>query len=359
MAEPYLHERTLVATLRGATVPDADRARLDQHALLDLIERHRLAGVVRRHVQAAEDGHWASALEEALVTASRKTLADNMVLVEALRSIEEVLRAADISFVVLKGASLLGFLYPEFDGRFMTDLDLLIRQDDWPRVAAALRTRGYKMPTGEQERYYSQAWYHQLVETPAFPSCAVEFHWNIESTERSRVDPVDLANRSVAFELDDTSYRRLCDDDLLLHLAVHLAHHFDRPSLHWVEDLRRLLLNSTFDWAVIESRARQWQVLNCLAYTFCYVERVFPGTLPPAARRIVLSPARRFVLQLLGTTDPTLPHRPLADKPLRHAVSMALLDRWWDALRYVAKHTILRLGRPLRLARRSPDETPR
>ena len=347
-------QRTLILLLRDVPVPERDRERLDPAAWTELVRGHHLAGVVHRLLMSDGDRPWPQEIVQGLKEVSRKTLADNMVLLRALHSIDAVLRGLGVHFVLLKGASLLGFLYPEIQLRPMTDLDLLIRKKDWPQVAAALRERGYRLPTEEQESFYGETWYHQLVETPEFPSCYVEFHWNIESEERSRIDPEELRARAVPCIVDGAPFFRLSDDDLLLHLAVHLAHHHEQPSLHWVEDICRLLEKGTLDWAAIEARAGAWRVRNCLAYAFAYVDRIRPGCLPGPARSFTLSRARGHLLRALASADPTLLHRPLAGSPLRHLVSMILLDRWWDAARYVAVHSVLRLGRTVGLARRAP-----
>lgn len=88
-----------------------------------------------------------------------------------------------------------------------------------------------------------------------------------------------------------------------------------------------------------------------MAYAFEYVERVFPGSLPEAARGFRLSPARAAIFRSLRTPDPTLPHRPVGGGLLRHAVSMALLDRWVDAARYIVVHSASRTARALGISR--------
>jgi hypothetical protein len=104
------------------------------------------------------------------------------------------------------------------------------------------------------------------------------------------------------------------------------------------------------DWAEVLDRARAWSVVNPLAYALRCVERLAPGTLPDAARHLRLSPDRRLLLALLGTGDPTLPHRALTGSPLRHVISMLLLDRWSQAARYIAVHSAGRLRRAARRA---------
>jgi Uncharacterised nucleotidyltransferase len=342
--DSFTTERLLLALLDGSGAPDVDRTSIESDGFVALCRRHRVASLVHREI-ANGGRNWPPGIVEPLRETTRKTLVDNLLLLKALRDVAAALGEEGIGFVLLKGASLLGFLYQEIQLRPMVDLDLLIRGKDWPKVAETLGQRGYRLPSPERERFYQESWYHQLVESPGTPSCYLEFHWNLESVERSRIDTDELIRDAVPFEIEGEQFLRLCDDHLLLHLSIHLAHHFQDPSLHWIEDLRRLLARGSLDWDRIGRVARQWGVANCLAYSLGYLERVHPGTLPPPARRFALSGIRGWILRAFQTSDPTLPHRRLHGSPLRHAVSMALLDRWSDVGRYVALHSAMRLSR--------------
>jgi hypothetical protein len=318
----------------------------DPAALVELCRSHRVAGIAHQGATRLRP-RYDSALA-GLRQVAHKTLVDNLVLLKALKETAAIMRAENIDFILLKGASLLALLYPEIQLRPMTDIDFLIPRGAWPRLAAALRAKGFSMPSREEEKFYGETWYHQLVKSPWSVSTNLEFHWNLESIERSRIKPEDLFRRAVPCELDGETFKRLGDEDLLIHLGVHLAHHYETPALIWVEDLRRLLRQGSFDWARIARTARDWGVENCLAYSFGYVERAFPGTLPPAARRFQFSPFRKYLLSRLETDNPVLPHAPVRGMK-RHVVSMLLLDRWWDVARYIAIHAYQRSIRAIGL----------
>jgi len=340
---PFANERLMLSLLGRDAFSGDGFADVQPGVFVELCRRHRVSSLVYQRADKA-----ISRGEEILPDlreTTRKTLVDNLILLKALRDTAAVLSEEGIGFVLLKGVSLLGFLYPEIQLRPMTDVDLLIREKDWPKVADTLRSRDYRMPPEAEERYYGETWYHQLVETPAAPSTHLEFHWNLESVERSRIDPEELIRDAVPCTIEGEAFLRLCDDHLLLHLAVHLAHHYASPTLLWVEDLRRLVTKGVLDWDRIAETAKAWGVENCMAYSLGYLERAFPGTLPPAARRFRLSPARSLILGAFRSENPILPHRPLEGRPLRHAVSMILLDRWRDVGRYVAVHSTLRTAR--------------
>ena len=337
---PYAHEHLMLNLLGRAAVWGDGVADIQPAAFVDLCRRHRVAGLV--YQRAGRGMARAEEILPGLKETAHKTLVDNLILLKALHEVAAVLSEEGIGFVLLKGVSLLGFLYPEIQLRPMTDLDLLIREKDWPKVTDTLKARSYRLPTEDEERHFSEVWYHQLIETPGTPSTNLEFHWNLESVERSRIDPEELIRDAVPCEIEGESFLRLSDDHLLLHLATHLAHHYQSPTLVWVEDLRRLLGKGRFDWERIGRTARAWGVENCLAYSLGYAERAFPGTLPPEAGRFRLSAGRNFILGAFRTENPVLPHRPLEGRPIRHAVSMLLLDRWRDAARYIVVHAFLR-----------------
>ena len=351
-AAPHRHEYLMLSMLGREPAPKDGLHGADPAALVELCRAHRVAGIAHQGATRLRP-RYDSALA-GLRQAAHKTLVDNLVLLKALKETSAILRAEGIEFVLLKGASLLALLYPEIQLRPMTDIDFLIPKGAWPHLAAALRKKGFVTPSGKEEKFYWETWYHQLVRSPWSVSTNLEFHWNLESVERSRIDPEDLFRRAVVCELDGERYMRLGDDDLLIHLAVHLAHHYERPALIWVEDLRRLLRQGTFDWQRIERTARGWGVENCLAYSFGYVERAFPGTLPPPAQRFQFSPLRRYLLGRLSTDNPALPHAPVSGIK-RHVVSMLLLDRWWDAARYIAAHAGMRAARLLGIGKRPPS----
>jgi putative nucleotidyltransferase-like protein len=339
----FSHERLMLALLRPEACSRDDLAGFQGGTFVELCRLHRVAGLV--HQQAGKDPAAFGTILPGLREAARKTLVDNLVLLKALRDVTAALSEEGVGFVLLKGASLLGFLYPEIHQRPMTDVDLLIREKDWPKVGETLEARGYRMPTEDSERYYAENWYHQLVESSGTPPTNLEFHWNLESVERSRIDPEELIHEAVPCEIEGERYLRLSDHHLLVHLSVHLAHHYQSPALIWAVDIRRLIERGGLDWEKIGRTARAWGVENCLAYSLGYVERAFPGTLPAPARKFRFSPARRLIMSAFRTEDPSLPHLPLGGRPLRHAVSMVLLDRWGDVARYIAVHSFRRASR--------------
>jgi hypothetical protein len=350
-AAAHLHEYLMLSMMGRESVPKEGIRGADPAALVDLCRAHRVAGIAHQGATRLRP-RYDSALA-GLRQAAHKTLVDNLVLLKALKETAAILRAEKIDFVLLKGASLLALLYPEIQLRPMTDIDFLIHKGSWPRLAAALRAKGFGMPSREEETFYRETWYHQLVRSPWSVSTNLEFHWNLESVERSRIDPEDLFRRAVPCELDGDSFMRLGDEDLLIHLSVHLAHHYQSPALIWVEDLRRLLNRGSFDWERVAGRAKAWGVQNCLAYSFGYVDRAFPGSLPPAARRFHFSPLRRTLLSRVQTDNPALPHAPVRGIK-RHVMSMLLLDSWWDAARYIAVHAGMRAAGAVGTGRRSP-----
>ncbi|HEX7832594.1 MAG TPA: nucleotidyltransferase family protein, partial [Thermoanaerobaculia bacterium] len=63
-----------------------------------------------------------------------------------LRRIDNALTAANVRYLVLKGPVLAETAYPDRASRTMTDLDLLLSEDDYERAKSALENAGYSIP---------------------------------------------------------------------------------------------------------------------------------------------------------------------------------------------------------------------
>jgi len=163
-------------------------------------------------------------------------------LAEALR----ILEAASIPVMLLKGAALAGFVYRGFPDRPMEDLDVLVQPGDAGRAFDALVREHWKASDGDRARNGDRggALHHHLPQLRHSESGVVleihhslfpvghPFAWNeAESWERS----------SKVVE-GGISTRRLGNDELLLHAAIHFgwSHELRVGAWSWMRDLQVL-----------------------------------------------------------------------------------------------------------------------
>jgi hypothetical protein len=275
----------------------------------------------------------------------RRSRVDNLLLLDRFGRLADLLDEAGTPFIVLKGASLIPLIYKAAEERPMTDVDLLIARDNWPRTRTAVVESGrYKLPSAERERIYSR--YHAKVEisTRETPSCEFEFHWNLEIEGRTALEPGRLMARAVPVELEGRRCRRLEDTDLALHLALHAAHHATAPRLIWIHDLALLAREGLVDWALLHQRAADAQLLVILQYALSYLEKAYPGTVPrELLADLPRGRLRGWLFSRVQTANPLLPTGDLSRVPRRWLYSLALLDGPGIMARFALKQARRRL----------------
>jgi putative nucleotidyltransferase-like protein len=79
-------------------------------------------------------------------TAYRQNLMKELRRRAELRRLDEALTGANVRYLVLKGPVLAENVYPDRASRTMTDLDLLLSEDDYSRAKSALEQCGYSIP---------------------------------------------------------------------------------------------------------------------------------------------------------------------------------------------------------------------
>jgi putative nucleotidyltransferase-like protein len=332
---PYAEERFLLAALRRRDPPPTPE--LSARRLLELCDWHGVGPLLARALEGRDlPPPLEQDLRPGLRQRLRRTGLENALLLDRFARFGELLEGAGVDFVLLKGASLIPLVYGGAEERPLADVDLLIRRQDWPRVReAAAASRRYRLPSPERERICLRYLYATELETDEASGSHFELHWNLELGERTALRPEDLIARSVPVSLDGREYRRLGDLDLALHLALHAAHHFFAPRLIWMHDLARLAESGRIDWPRLAAAAAQCQARAALGYTLWYLEKAYPGTVPPRADLPRTPPGRirRGLFARASTPNPLLPTRDLMPLPGRWLYSLLLIDRPADMAR--------------------------
>jgi hypothetical protein len=138
-----------------------------------------------------------------------------------------LLKTSGIAAVTFKGPVLAAMAYGSIELRQFSDLDVLVRQADLPRVAEILTAQGYLSPHTRREGLATG--YFQENEDAFFAAGgmgAVDVHWKI--TPRSfRFAPDEEAfwRKAQTVDLELGAVMAIAPEDLLLYLCVHAAKH--------------------------------------------------------------------------------------------------------------------------------------
>ena len=271
-----------------------------------------------------------------LAAARAKVRLDNLLLIARLEQALDLLLAAGVRPVALKGVDVLHRLYRSFDERSLDDVDLLVRWGDRDLAIATLERAGFAGP-GEPERTH---WFRSSFELPLVSPGPVgvlfEIHWNVGQVRRYRIDPSALIARSVPIEVGGRSILRLDDHDAVAHLLLHHVQHYFARRLKWVLEIGMLSSAAGFSWTLVAERLTAWGGRAAAGLALAHVRELFPEMLPPAA--FAALPASRWRLTAtwpLRTSHPLDFYRGTGHRFVQLAIAAAALERPWDLPGYV------------------------
>ena len=257
-----------------------------------------------------------------------------------------------LTVIVLKGAYLAAFVYPDSGLRPMNDIDILVRPSDLPAVEALLTRLGYvghykDADAGARVTKHTSTFRKPTPDatTPnpylsAEGERTIEPHTSLEESWfglRADISP-GLWERSTAIDYRGHAAHALCPSDLMLHLCIHLTFHLIMgwPSLVQLVDVlmvSRILTPS--DWDAVVSRARERRVSG-----FIYAALRLAHT-------TLAAPIPAEVLQQLAMATPS--------RLRRHADTLSLAD----VMRRTQQPPLTTIGQRLRRGIADRSETAR
>lgn len=225
----------------------------------------------------------------------------HVIFLHHLRRLLVAASEREIEVVPLKGAHLITSVYKDGgEGRFLGDVDYLVRPKDWSRTLELVEDLGFipRDPSGF-ERSLHQVGGH--LDVGSDTKILFEAHRYLFEPSRIPIDHDGLWRRSRASQLEGAPCRRLSDEDHFVYTALHCGLHrlmsFDTA----LRDLEMLLRNGSPDLEIVVHRAREWGAVRmtwlCLDHLSTRLpdldlEPTLAALAPPKAVGIIL---RRFV----------------------------------------------------------------
>lgn len=267
-----------------------------------------------------------------------------LLLHEAGAAIES-LRSINVPVVVLKGAALIDFVYA-VDERPMTDVDLLVLPGDFERAHVHLVERGYCWLACRERSGVLRRFHERVYCSPR--SVLIDLHANLDEPRRWRIEVEELFVRAVPTTVNGRETLRLSNEDMLLHLAVHLAKDELGVSTASVADAARIINRIGVDWQVVVERARKW---GCR--TACWLAlrqaQLVAGAVVPASVVADLQPGRvrrGFLEGLLDLSRVPAFKWPVWKRFRQLALRPTILDSWTQRLGDAYGVIALRLPSP-------------
>jgi hypothetical protein len=171
--------------------------------------------------------------------------------------------------------------------RQFSDLDLLVRSGDLPRIKAALAELGYQpglQLAQAAERDYLKSGYEYTFDG-ARGRNLLEIKWQILPRFYSiGFDVSAFFERAAVVTIEGQKLRTLCDQDLMLVLCVHGAKHAWRQ-ISWLCDVVQLARSRALDWEALQAEASRLGVARIVAVTFILAHKLLGAAMPPQCER--------------------------------------------------------------------------
>ena len=206
----------------------------------------------------------------------------NLLLTGELIKVLEALATESIEAVTFKGPTLALLAYGDRGLRQFTDVDILIKPKDFPRVNSLLASFGFRpehtLTAGQQAalmRFDSAQNFEQTN------GAVLDVHWRLfERHWAVRFDSVQVWDRLTPMTVAGRAVLTLSTEDLLLVLCVHgFTHGWDR--LGWICDVAGLIARQEIDWEAVKQRAVKWGIRRILLLGLLLAHEIADVELPP------------------------------------------------------------------------------
>lgn len=208
-----------------------------------------------------------------------------------------------ISPVLLKGATLLGTIYPELGSRSMSDIDILVHESELSSAIKTLKDAGFK--EHKTEKWKANAHKVELIRIQNSIELVVEIHTSLfyhTQDPKWETLPHTLA-----------PYSTLAPEHFLIFQCAHLGFQHSFLKIFWILDIHYWLSqNKELNESEILKQAREFRVYNSLVFTLYILDKYFSTPLGPLFSRAIkkISPVKKKIFSLEFIIEPkrSMPH---------------------------------------------------
>ena len=292
---------------------------VDWDRFLRVLGRQRVAGQAREALRSAQVP-LPAAVEQRLTAMAQVAAARSLALAAEAVRLRQLLDAAGIAAVFVKGAALAQLAYGSPAMKSARDIDVLVAPDDAMRAFDLLKREGYALgaPAGDLTPAKMKLVFQLHKDLELFNAARrlhLELHWRLVDNP-ALLSGLGPASPTREVPVLGGSLRTLADADLFAYLAVHGASHC-WFRLKWIAELNAWL--SRYSQPEIAGFYRHAEALGvdaCAGQALLLCERLLglalPEELRPALRRRKLRLLVAFALEEMAGADAEVEmvHRP-------------------------------------------------
>ena len=203
-----------------------------------------------------------------------KTLSRNMLLYEAFRTIMETFNLNCIDVIALKGVYLAEHLYQDIGLRQFSDIDLLVKPLDGNQCLELLSNLGYRQLDSKESDFIKSVRNDIVHFDPMIAGdISIEIHIKLHRSDESfHINPAALWKKAMQVTINKVPVYVLNDEDMLIHLCIHLDIHFRDGRIQFTSflDITNFLTEKAeqLDWNALKKRSMEF---NCEKEVFLYL----------------------------------------------------------------------------------------
>ncbi|MCW8832341.1 MAG: nucleotidyltransferase family protein [Colwellia sp.] len=214
---------------------------------------------------------------------------------QEVEALNQLFNKLAIKAIYLKGTAYLLANLPLAQGRFFSDIDILLNQDEIAKVEVALKCQGWKsQKTDDHDQAYYRNYMHEIPPMQhIMRGTVIDIHHNILPVCNDNTIDINLLTAD-ALKLDDSSLQStvLSPAAMFLHSAIHLFHEGElEQGLRGLSDLDILLgyfeeSETNFSQQLIHL-AEQINQQQSLFYAWRYLAKILNRKLSKTAQAFV------------------------------------------------------------------------
>lgn len=246
---------------------------------------------------------------------------------------------AKISLLPLKGVAFLKDIYLTMPFRTMTDIDLLIQEQDFKKAESLLADLDYRKELwGLKEEYWRKRQNHIAFYKNTNNSPFIEIHWSLDFKRKGRYVLPGLWSRLRTIDVDARKINLLSPEDTLFNLALHSRRYGKALCLKNVYDAALLLnkYSQAFDWDYCLRMGRNFQINSTLFFLLCQIDLISDIKIPKRVGKELKVPIwkrkliRNFIEKFTFLNQKTREQNSLYLKS-----HFLLYDSLWEPIEYI------------------------
>lgn len=257
---------------------------VDARKLVALAEAHGVTGQLATNLARHTVAH-GEPLQSALRSARRAQALATMPLIAEMFRVVEVLAAAKIEAVVVKGPVLAVRAFGDPSARQYGDVDFLLRSVDIARASETMAAAGFN-PRIPADAIRAQKTPGQYIFRRTGANALIEFHTERTLRYFPRPLPIDeFFRRSTAVSIDGRPVPALAAEDELVLISIHGAKHF-WERLMWIADVAAIIQrNPELNWRNVRRSAADVGAERMVHVALLLAERLLLVAVPEPVKR--------------------------------------------------------------------------